>query len=111
MAQMLRQGLIQPSTSFSPPILLAKKKDGTLRFCVYYCYLNDLTVKRIFPIPVFDQLMDDLTNAKWFSILDLFAGYHQVRLKPEDEHKIAFSTHSRRTLRIQSDGVWSHQST
>lgn len=39
--------------------------------------------------------MDDLTNAKWFSILDLFVGYHQVRLKLEDEYKIAFSTHSR----------------
>lgn len=75
-SQMLQQGLIQPSTSsFSSPVLLVKKKDGSWRFC----YLNDLIVKGTFPIPVFDQLMDELSGAKWFSILDLFAGYHQVR--------------------------------
>lgn len=55
-AQMIKQGLIQPSTSsFASPVLLVKKKDGTWRFSVYYHYLNDLTMKSKFPIPVFDQ--------------------------------------------------------
>ena len=42
---------------------------------------------------VFDQLMDELANAKWFSILDLRAGFHQILLQPGEEHKTAFQTH------------------
>jgi predicted aspartyl protease len=76
-AEMLAKGLIQPSTSaFSSPILLVRKKDGTWRFCVDYKYLNALTLKSRFPIPVFDELMDELSQAKWFSTLDLNFGYH-----------------------------------
>jgi hypothetical protein len=71
-AEMLAKGLIQPSTSaFSSPILLVRKKDGTWRLCVDYRYLNALTLKSRFPIPVFDELMDELSQAKWFSTLDL----------------------------------------
>jgi hypothetical protein len=76
-AEMLAKGLIQPSTSaFSSPILLVRKKDGTWRFCVDYKYLNALTLKSRFPIPVFDELMDELSQAKWFSTLYLNFGYH-----------------------------------
>jgi hypothetical protein len=70
-----------------------RKKDGSFRFCVDYHYLNALTVKWKFPIPVFDQLMDELAGAFWFSILDLLLGYHQVRLKPGEEFKTTFQTH------------------
>jgi len=94
-AQMLQHGLIQSSnSSFSSPVLMVRKKDGSWRFCIDYRYLNDLTVKGTYPIPVFEQLMDELSGARWFSILDLYAGYHQVRLKEGEEYKTAFSTHS-----------------
>lgn len=93
-ADMLQQGVIQKSfSSFASPVLLVKKKDNTWRFCVDYRYLNALTVKSKYPVPVFDQLMDELSHACWFSKLDLKAGYHQILLKAGEEYKTAFQTH------------------
>jgi hypothetical protein len=88
---MLQKGLIQPSASlFSSPVLLVKKPDGSYRFCVDFRHLNALTVKSKFPITVFDQLMDELGKASWFSKLDLRLGFHQILLKPGEEFKTAF---------------------
>jgi hypothetical protein len=90
---LLEKGFIQPSSSpWGCPAIFVKKKDQTLRMCVDYRPLNEVTIKNKYPLPQIDILFDQLTGARVFSKIDLRSGYHQIRIRPEDIPKTAFTT-------------------
>ncbi|PIK37872.1 hypothetical protein BSL78_25295 [Apostichopus japonicus] len=91
--KLLAKGVIKPSTSpYASPVVLVRKTDGTLRLCVDYRKLNGKTRKDAYPLPRIQESLDALTNAKWFSTIDLISGYHQVEMAEEDAQKTAFIT-------------------
>ena len=90
---LLDKGFIRPSSSpWGCPVLFVSKKDGSLRMCVDYRPLNEVTVKNKYPLPRIDILFDQLVGAKFFSKIDLRLGYHQIKIRVEDIPKTAFST-------------------
>ena len=91
--QLLENQIIRESSSpYGAPIVLVKKKDGSLRMCVDYRQLNNKTRKDAFPLPRIEESLDALTGARWFSTLDLASGYNQVPVTEADRPKTAFCT-------------------
>ena len=91
--ELLKKGLIRPSSSpWGCPAIFVKKKDESLRMCVDYRPLNAVNIKNKYPLPRNDILSEQLSKAKVFSKISLWSGYHQIKIRPEDIPKSAFST-------------------
>ena len=73
-------------------MVLVRKKDGSLRFCIDYWKLNSVTKPDVFPMPRIDDMLDQLGKSKYFSTLDLASGYWQMRMDPDSQEKTAFVT-------------------
>ena len=90
--EMLEADAIRPSQSpYSSNVVLVRKKDGSLRFCIDFRKLNSRTVRDAYTLPRIDDTIDTLIGSKYFSKLDLRSGYWQVEVKEEDKYKTAFT--------------------
>lgn len=93
--RMLKDGVVQPSTSeWGSPVVLAPKADGSLRFCVDYRKVNELSLRDSYPIPRMDECIDSFGDANIFTTLDANCGFWQVPVAKEDIPKTAFVTHN-----------------
>ena len=91
--QLLQSQVIRESCSpYASPIVIVKKKDGSIRMCVDYRQLNTKTRRDAFPLPRIEESLDALSGAKWFSTMDLASGYNQVPMSEKDKQKTAFCT-------------------
>ncbi len=91
--QMQNAGVVRPSCSpWAAPVVLVKKRDQSMRFCVDFRKLNAITCKDSFPLPLISEVLDSLGKAKYFSSVDLTSAYWHVRVAEQDVPKTAFVT-------------------
>ena len=89
--QLLDSGVIRPLRSpWSSNVVLVKKKDRSLRLCIDFRQLNSKTVKDSYALPRIEELLDALARSKYFSVLDMKSGYHQIELVEEHKERAAF---------------------
>nr|GEX47605.1 putative reverse transcriptase domain-containing protein [Tanacetum cinerariifolium] len=94
--ELQEKGLIRPNSSpWGAPVLFVKKKDGSFRMCVDYREQNKLTIKNRYPLPMIDDLFDQLQGSRYFLKIDLRSVYNQLRVREEDIPKTAFRTRYR----------------
>ena len=80
--RLLDKNIISPSQSpWSSPVILVRKKDGSLRFCVDYRKVNSVTRKDAYPLPRIDDTLNNLAGSSWFTTLDLLSGYWQLEVE------------------------------
>lgn len=92
-SQLLEKGFIRPSKSpFGAPVMFVKKKDGSFRMVIDYRRLNDITIRNNYPLPLIDELLDQLRGSHYFSSLDMVSGYWQQKVAEKDVEKTAFTT-------------------
>jgi hypothetical protein len=92
-AELQQKWYIRPSSSpWGAPVLFFTKKDRSMRMCIDYRSLNEVTIKNKYPLPRIDDLFDQLQGAKYFSKIDMRSGYHRLRIKAADIQKTAFVT-------------------
>ena len=100
---MLAAGIIRHNRSpHASPIVLVKKTDGTWRMCVDYRALNQKTIKDNYPIPLIDELLDELEGSIIISKLDLRSGYHHIRMSEAVVHK---------NIKQHSEFIWDTMNT
>jgi hypothetical protein len=93
LTELQEAGFIRLSSSpWGAPVLFVQKKDGSQRMCVDYRSLNDVTIKNKYPLPCIEDLFDQMRGARVFSKIDLRSGFHQMKIRPSDIPKTAFST-------------------
>ena len=91
--EMAEHGIIRKSASpWTAPVVMVKKKDGKMRFCIDFRRVNSITRKDTYPLPRIDEMLDKLSEATIFTTLDLQSGYWQIELEEIDKQKTAFST-------------------
>ena len=90
---MLDQAFIEPcQSSWASLVMLVTKTDGCTRFCMDYWKINELSRKRSYPLPRIGDMLDALRGLEYFSTLDLYSGYWQVKMDQTDVDKTAFVT-------------------
>ena len=94
-SDMLQKGIVQESVSpWSSPVVLVKKKNGEMRFCIDFRMVNKITKTDNFPMPLVADTLDALSGTQFFTTLDLKSGYWQIQLHPSAREKTAFVTHN-----------------